>query len=122
MTIRIPLLNRTTADTGSREPLSSSPRGATGQMRLSSPPGFLPRAPRAQEPANPSEKRMTELHLNTISRHAVRAAMIAAGLYLVFAVGAPWMLHNAPPSPQDVVAAKVCCDKAASNTDAHPAK
>ena len=65
---------------------------------------------------------MTQFHFTTVSRHAARALMLAAGLYLAFAVGAPWLLYNAPPSPQDVVAAKVCCVKAASATEARPAQ
>ena len=57
---------------------------------------------------------MTESTFRHSTRFAARAAVILAGMYLAFAVGAPWMLNDAPPTPQDFVASKVCCAKAVS--------
>jgi len=65
---------------------------------------------------------MNAMRMNAVSRLAARAAIVVAGVYLAFAVGAPWMLNNAPPSPQDVVAAQVCCFKAAGAADARSAR
>jgi len=56
---------------------------------------------------------MTEYRFHFARRFAARAAVILAGMYLAFAVGAPWMINDAPPTPQDFVASKVCCAKAA---------
>jgi hypothetical protein len=57
---------------------------------------------------------MNEFRANETSHHAARAAIFIAVIYLALAVGAPWLLNEAPPSPQAVVAAKVCCAKASS--------
>jgi len=65
---------------------------------------------------------MNALHISLVGRYAARAAIVVAGVYLALAVGAPWLLLNAPPSPQDVIAAQVCCFKAAGATDARPAR
>ena len=65
---------------------------------------------------------MNTLRMNAVGRYAARAAVLVAGVYLAFAVGAPWLLYNAPPSPQDVVAAQVCCVKSAGAADARPAR
>lgn len=47
-----------------------------------------------------------------IGRLAARAAIVVAGFVLALAVGAPWLLYDAPPSPEAVVAAKLCCARA----------
>ena len=65
---------------------------------------------------------MNELRMNAVGRYAARAALLVAGVYLAVAVGAPWLLHNAPPTPQDVVAAQVCCFKSAGAADVRPAR
>jgi len=65
---------------------------------------------------------MNALRMNSIGRHAARAAIVVASTYFALAVGAPWLLHHAPPSAQDVVAAQVCCFKAAAAADTRPAR
>ena len=60
---------------------------------------------------------MSESRLQSLRRHAPRAALMLLATYLALAVGAPWLLHDAPPSPQDVVAAKVCCGATAAATE-----
>ena len=41
-----------------------------------------------------------------------RAALVVVALYLALAVGAPWLLQEAPPSAQDVLATAACCSVA----------
>ena len=65
---------------------------------------------------------MNAMRMISVSRLAARAAIVVAGVYLALAVGAPWMLNSAPPSPQDVVAAQVCCVKSAGAADARSAR
>jgi len=65
---------------------------------------------------------MNALRLNLLGRYAARAAVVVAAVYLALAVGAPFLLLHAPPSPQDVVAAQVCCFRAAEAADALPAR
>ncbi len=48
-----------------------------------------------------------------IGRLAARAAVLVAGFVLALAIGAPWLLHDAPPSPEAVFAARLCCTHAA---------
>ena len=43
---------------------------------------------------------MTADRFHFAGRIAARAAAVLAGLYLAFAVGAPWILNDAPPSVQ----------------------
>jgi hypothetical protein len=38
-----------------------------------------------------------------------RAAIVIVGLYLALAVGAPWLLYDAPPSAVDVLASEAYC-------------
>ena len=63
---------------------------------------------------------MNEYKISAVSRIATRAALIAAGIYLAVAVGAPWLINSAPPSLQDVIAAQVCCVKAAPKSGSEP--
>ena len=65
---------------------------------------------------------MIESRLYHVGRYAARAAIVIAAVYLALGVGAPWMLNNAPPSPQDVVAARVCCAHAAGAAESRPAR
>jgi len=46
---------------------------------------------------------------------ATRAAMVIVALYVALAVGAPWLLNDAPPSAQDVLATSVYCEPGAAN-------
>jgi hypothetical protein len=65
---------------------------------------------------------MNAMRINAVGRYAARAAIVVAAIYFALAVGAPWLLLDAPPSPQDVVATQVCCFKAAGAADARPAR
>jgi hypothetical protein len=65
---------------------------------------------------------MNAMRMNAVGRSAARAAIVVAGVYFALAVGAPWLLHNAPPSPQDIVAAQVCCASSAGPADVRPAR
>jgi hypothetical protein len=38
-----------------------------------------------------------------------RSAVVVVALYVALAVGAPWLLYDAPPSAQDVLASTVYC-------------
>ena len=44
-----------------------------------------------------------------------RAAIVIVALYVAVMVGAPWVLYDAPPSAQDVLASKVYCEPKAEN-------
>ena len=44
-----------------------------------------------------------------------RAAVVVVALYVSLAVGAPWLLYDAPPSAQDVLASKVYCAPGSAN-------
>jgi hypothetical protein len=122
MKTRYPKASESAAGNGSREPLSSTPRGATGEPRRPLPPGLFSASSNSRDPTRPKEGAMNEFRINAVGRYAARAAILAAGIYLALAVGAPWLLLDAPPSPQDVVAAKVCCFKAVGAADARPAR
>jgi hypothetical protein len=63
---------------------------------------------------------MNALRIGLVSRYAARAAIVVAGVYLALAVGAPFLLLHAPPSPQDVVAAQVCCFRSVGGADVRP--
>jgi len=65
---------------------------------------------------------MNAMRMNAVGRYAARAALIVAGVYFALAVGAPWLLLNAPPSPQDIVAAQACCFKSAGTADVRPVR
>ena len=52
---------------------------------------------------------MNEDRTNTTSRQTARCAVLIVGLFLALAVGAPWLLRDAPPSPEAVFVAKLCC-------------
>jgi hypothetical protein len=122
MKSRVPPSTASATETARREPLSSPPRGATGDRHRPQPRGFFTSARRRRKPAGLKEWTMNTLHISLVGRYAARAAIVIAGVYLALAVGAPWLLLNAPPSPQDVVAAQVCCFKAASAADVRPAR
>jgi hypothetical protein len=55
---------------------------------------------------------MTEDRSSIIGRLAARAAVVIVGLVLAIAVGAPFLLYDAPPSPEAVFAASLCCASA----------
>jgi len=65
---------------------------------------------------------VNERLMNAVGRLAARVAIVIASVHFAFAVGAPWMLNGAPPSPQDVTAAQVCCARLAGGADARPAR
>ena len=60
---------------------------------------------------------MNEDRLNATSRLTVRLALMIA-FAAALAIGGPWLLNDAPPSPEAVMAAAVCCAKA-PNAAAH---
>ena len=66
----------------------------------------------AGERSNPKERAMNADRTSTLGRQTARAAAWIVGLVLVFAVGAPWLLNDAPPSFEAVVVARLCCAKA----------
>lgn len=43
----------------------------------------------------------------TRTNHPARIVAIIAGLVFALVVGTPWLLHDAPPSPEAVIAAKL---------------
>ena len=55
---------------------------------------------------------MNENRTSVISRTTARVAVLIAGLFLVVAVGAPFLLYDAPPSPEAVFATRLCCGTA----------
>ena len=58
------------------------------------------------------ETTMNAIPINETSRPVTwitRAAVVVVSLYVALAVGAPWLLYDAPPSAQDVLASKVYC-------------
>jgi len=87
--------------------ISSTPGGAVVCRPL--PPGFFPESIR--EVARGSEVAMQEKP-NSSSR-AARVAAIIVGMVIALGVGAPWLLNDAPPSPEAVFAAKVAQAQAA---------
>jgi hypothetical protein len=122
MKSRFPPPTAPAKQTGPGEPLSSSPRGATGVRYRPLPRGLFTSLRQRRQPAAPKEWIMNSMHFNLVGRYAARAAIVIAGVYLALAVGAPFLLLDAPPSPQDVVAAQVCCFKSASAPEARPAR
>ena len=44
--------------------------------------------------------------MNESGHFLARIAVFVVAAYVAFAVGAPWLLHDAPPSAQDVLASK----------------
>lgn len=81
--------------------ISSTPGGAA--LCRSLPPGFFPESVR--EVPRGSEKAMQE-NYNSRS-HTARIAAVIVGIVIALGVGAPWLLNDAPPSPEAVLAAKV---------------
>jgi hypothetical protein len=59
---------------------------------------------------------MNEDRTSVISRLTARIAVLIVGLLLGAAVGAPWLLYDAPPSPEAVFAARLCCAKTPGTT------
>jgi hypothetical protein len=93
-----------------RNAISSTPRGAAGPFGRSLPPGFFSGAAAGLRVA-PQESAMNEDRLNWASRLTVRLAIMIA-FAAALAIGGPWLLNDAPPSPEAVIAAAVCCAKA----------
>jgi hypothetical protein len=60
----------------------------------------------------PKEYVVSSIPINESGHVTARAALIVAALYLALAVGAPWLLNDAPPSAQDVLATQACCTAA----------
>jgi hypothetical protein len=60
--------------------------------------------------------------INESGHVTARAALIVAALYLALAVGAPWLLNDAPPSAQDVLATQACCTTTGLAGAAKPSK
>ena len=61
---------------------------------------------------------MTAINVNELDPRVTpvtRAAMVIVALYVALAIGAPWLLNDAPPSAQDVLAANVFCEPGAAN-------
>ena len=54
---------------------------------------------------------MNEDRRNAAGRLTARIALVL-GLAAALAVGGPWLLNDAPPSPEAVIAAAVCCAQA----------
>ena len=55
---------------------------------------------------------MNAIPINETSRPVMwitRAAVVVVSLYVALAIGAPWLLYDAPPSAQDVLASGVYC-------------
>ena len=50
-----------------------------------------------------------------------RVAILIVGIVLALAVGAPFLLNDAPPSPEAVFATKLCCVKVPSVIAPRPA-
>lgn len=87
--------------------VSSTPRGATRPPDRSLPPGFFSGAA-AGVSAAPQEAAMNEDRRNAASRLTARIVLML-GFAAALAIGGPWLLNDAPPSPEAVVAAAVCC-------------
>jgi hypothetical protein len=64
---------------------------------------------------------MDEDRVNGPRRHAARVAALVVGTLLALAIGAPWLLYDAPPSPEAVFAAAACCSNAPTAAPARPA-
>ena len=64
---------------------------------------------------------MTEIRTSITSHATARVAIVIVGLLVALAFGAPWLLNDAPPSPEAVFAAKLCCVKAPSVVAPHAA-
>jgi hypothetical protein len=67
------------------------------------------------------EVAMDQDRMNAYRRPLARIAALVAGALLALAIGAPWLLYDAPPSPEAVFAASVCCAKAPSAAAPRPA-
>jgi hypothetical protein len=70
--------------------------------------GLFPGTPAGARIA-PQESAMNEDRTYVTSRHTARFAILIVGLFLALAIGAPWLLNDAPPSPEAVFVAKLCC-------------
>ncbi len=62
---------------------------------------------------------MNDRRTNANRPSTTRRALLVTGSILAFAVGAQWLLYEAPPSPEAVVAARVCCAKPPPVTAPH---
>ena len=89
----------------SNQPLTSTPRGA---MAVAPP---LPRGFFSHAVARPvaEETAMNAIPASEAGSVTARAIVVVVALYLALAVGAPWLLHDAPPSAEDVIATRACC-------------
>ena len=54
---------------------------------------------------------MNEDRRNAAGRLTARIALVL-GFAAALAVGGPWLLNDAPPSPEAVIAAAACCAQA----------
>ena len=70
---------------------------------------FPPR--RADTPDANSEDAMNDRRTNPARPSVALRALLVTGFILALSVGAQWLLYDAPPSPEAVVAAKACCAK-----------
>jgi hypothetical protein len=70
---------------------------------------FSPRQAKTAEPG--SEDAMNDRPSNADRPSPTRRALLVTGFILALAVGAQWLLYDAPPSPEAVVAARACCAK-----------
>jgi hypothetical protein len=78
---------------------------------------FSPR--RTDTPEAGSEDAMNDRRTNATRPSTTRRALLVTGFILALAVGAQWLLYDAPPSPEAVVAARVCCAKLPPVTAPH---
>ena len=58
-----------------------------------------------------SEDAMNDRRPNATRPSTARRVLLVTGFILALAVGAQWLLYEAPPSPEAVVAARACCAK-----------
>jgi hypothetical protein len=78
---------------------------------------FPPR--RTDTPEAGSEDAMNDRRTNATRPSTTRRALLVTGFILALAVGAQWLLYDAPPSPEAVVAARACCAKLPPVTAPH---
>ncbi len=54
---------------------------------------------------------MNTTHAYPTRRSTLGAALAAVVLYVAVAIGIPWLLNEAPPSPEAALVAQLCCAK-----------
>jgi hypothetical protein len=72
--------------------------------------GLFP-GPRAGTRITPQETQMNTTHANPTRLSTLGATLAALVLYVVVAIGIPWVLNEAPPSPEAAFASRMCCAK-----------